>query len=275
MNPHTKLPTSPLAATNLIWQQRNLLFQLTWRAVRQRYPASVLGVLWSLVSPLLMLTIYTLVFSKVFKFRWGGADDSTGMFAVILFVGTSLHGLLADVANRAPGLIAEHASYVKKVVFPVELLPVVTLLSALFQCVLNLSIVLLAVAWTNGRLSWHVLQLPLVLAPFVLLLLGFAWFISALGVFVRDLLPVTALVTTGLLFLSPVFYPADAVPERLRFWMQLNPLTFVIEQARGSLIWAQPLNVQGLLIYTLSACLVAWLGFFWFQKTRKGFADVL
>jgi lipopolysaccharide transport system permease protein len=88
-------------------------------------------------------------------------------------------------------------------------------------------------------------------------------------------LPVTALVTTGLMFLSPVFYAADAVPERLRFWMQLNPLTFVIEQARGSMIWAQPLNVLGLLIYTLSACLVAWLGFFWFQKTRKGFADVL
>lgn len=275
MNPHTKPPTSPLAATSLIWQQRNLLLQLTWRAIRQRYQASVLGVLWSLLSPLLMLTIYTLVFSKVFKIRWAGADDSTGMFAVILFVGTSLHGLLADVANRAPGLIAEHASYVKKVIFPLELLPVATLLAALFQCVLNLSIVLLAVAWTNGQLSWHVLQLPLVLAPFVLLLLGFAWFICALGVFMRDLLPVTALVTTGLMFLSPVFYPADAVPERLRFWMQLNPLTFVIEQARGSLIWAQPLDVQGLLIYTLSACMVAWLGFFWFQKTRKGFADVL
>lgn len=275
MNPHTKPPTSPLAATKLIWQYRNLLFQLTWRAIRQRYHASVLGVLWSLLSPLLMLTIYTLVFSKVFKTHWGSANDSTGMFAVILFVGTSLHGLLADVANRAPCLIAEHASYVKKVVFPVELLPVVTLLSALFQCVLNLSIVLLTVAWTNGRLSWHVLQLPLVLAPFILLLLGFAWFISALGVFMRDLLPVTALVTTGLMFLSPVFYPTNAVPEQLRFWMQFNPLTFVIEQARGSMIWAQPLNVQGLLIYTLSAFLVAWLGFFWFQKTRKGFADVL
>lgn len=275
MNPHTKPPTSPLAAASLIWQQRNLLLQLSWRAIRQRYQASVLGVLWSLLSPLLMLTIYTLVFSKVFKIRWAGADDSTEMFAVILFVGTSLHGLLADVANRAPGLIAEHAGYVKKVIFPLELLPVVTLLAALFQCVLNLSIVLLAVAWTNGQLSWHVLQLPLVLAPFVLLLLGFAWFISALGVFMRDLLPITALVTTGLMFLSPVFYPADAVPERLRFWMQFNPLTFVVEQARGSLIWAQPLDVQGLLIYTLSACMVAWLGFFWFQKTRKGFADVL
>ena len=151
----------------------------------------------------------------------------------------------------------------------------VSLLAALFQCVLNLGIVLLAVAWLHGQLSWHVLQLPLVLAPFVLLLLGFAWFISALGVFVRDLLPLTVLVTTGLMFLSPVFYPADAVPERFRFWMQLNPLTFIIEQARGSLIWAQPLEVRGLLIYTFWAGMVAWLGFVWFQKTRKGFADVL
>ena len=275
MNPHTKPPTSLLAATRLIWQQRDLLYQLTWRSIRQRYQASALGVLWSLLSPLLMLTIYTLVFAHVFKLRWEGADNSTGMFAVILFVGTSLHGLLADVVNRAPSLIAEHASYVKKVVFPLELLPVVAVLTALFQCLLNLGIVLIALAWTTGQLSWHVLQLPLILIPFTILLLGLAWFVSALGVFMRDLLHLTGLVTTGMMFLSPVFYSSDAVPERLRFWMQFNPLTFVIEQARASLIWAQPLHMQGLLIYTLSACLIAWLGFFWFQKTRKGFADVL
>lgn len=275
MNPHAAPPTSLWSAAQLIWHHRDLLLQLTWRDIRQRYRGSSLGLLWSLLTPLLMLGIYTLVFSSIFKSRWNGPEDSKGLFAILLFVGTSVHGLLAEVCNRSPNTIAEHTSYVKKVMFPLALLPLVTLLSALFQCLLNLGILLPAILWVQGFLTWHVLQLPLVLAPYVLLLLGLTWLLSALGVFLRDLASITALLTTGLMFLSPVFYPAQAAPERLRPWLALNPLTFIIEQTRGCLIWAQPLDLRGLAIYSVCAAGVAWLGFFWFQKTRRGFADVL
>lgn len=275
MNPHALPPTSPWAAVQLIWRHRHLLFQLSWREIRQRYRASALGVLWSLLTPLFMLAVYTLVFSGIFNARWGGQAESHGMFAVVLFVGISLHGLMAEVTTRAPGLIAEHTSYVKKVMFPLEVLPVVPLLAGLFQCLLNLCVLVAAVLLLGGGLSWHMLLLPFVLAPFVLLLLGLAWLLAAMGVFLRDLSSIMALASAGLMFLAPVFYPMEAAPTYLQPWLQLNPLTFVIEQARRCLIWAQPLQWEGLAAYTAIAALIAWLGFCFFQKTRKGFADVL
>lgn len=275
MNPHASPPTSPWAGVQLIWRYRHLLLQLSWREIRQRYRASALGVLWSLLTPLFMLAVYTLVFSGIFNARWGGRAESHGLFAVVLFVGISLHGLMAEITTRAPGLIAEHTSYVKKVMFPLEVLPIVPLLAGLFQCLLNLCVLMAAVLLLGGGLSWHVLLLPFVLAPFVLLLLGLAWLLAAMGVFLRDLSSIMALASAGLMFLAPVFYPMEAAPASLQPWLQLNPLTFVIEQARRCLIWAQPLQWDGLVVYTAIAGLIAWLGFFVFQKTRKGFADVL
>ena len=275
MNPHASPPTSPWAAVQTIWHHRHLVLQLSLREISQRYRASVLGVLWSLLTPLFMLAVYTLVFSGIFKARWGGQTDTEGLFAVVLFVGTSLHGWMAEITTRTPGLIAEHTSYVKKVMFPLEVLPVVPLLAGLFQCLLNLG-VLLAALWLLGvELSWHVLQLPLVLAPFMLLLLGLAWLLAAAGVFLRDLSSITTLATAGLMFLAPDFYPMEAAPESLQIWLKLNPLTLVIEQTRRCLIWAQPPQWGSLLLYALIAAVVAWLGFVFFQKTRKGFADVL
>jgi lipopolysaccharide transport system permease protein len=275
MNPHASPPTSPSAAVQTMWRHRHLLLQLSWREIRQRYRASALGVLWSLLTPLFMLGVYTLVFSGIFNARWGGVADTQGLFAVVLFVGISLHGLMAEITTRAPGLIAEHTSYVKKVMFPLEVLPAVPLLAGLFQCFLNLCVLVAVLLLLGGGLSWHVLQLPLVLAPFVLLLLGLAWLLSAMGVFLRDLSSITTLASAGLMFLAPVFYPMEAAPAYLQPWLQLNPLTFVIEQARRCLIWAQPLQWAGLAAYTAISALVAWLGFYFFQKTRKGFADVL
>ena len=184
-------------------------------------------------------------------------------------------GLFSEVANRAPGLILANANYVKKVVFPLEILPVVALGAACFHSVISLGVLLASFALFNGYLHWTAVFMPLILLPLLILALGVAWFLASLGVFLRDVGQFVTILTTVLTFLSPVFYPVTAVPERFRLWLMVNPLTFIIEQARDVLIWGKLPNWTGLAVYGGVACIFAWLGFAWFQKTRKGFADVI
>ncbi|WP_370590437.1 ABC transporter permease [Xylophilus sp. ASV27] len=262
---------------HVLLRHRELIQQMTWREIIGRYKGSAMGLLWSFLNPVLMLAVYTFVFSVVFKTKWGGSDpvESKTLFALLLFTGMIVHGLFSEVVNRAPLLIVNNVNYVKKVVFPLEILPVVTLGGALFHSLVSLCVLLMAFAIFNGFVHWTVVLLPFVVMPLVIMCLGLGWILASLGVFVRDVGQTTALFTTVMLFLSPVFYPVTSLPERMRFWMMLNPLTFIIEQTREVLIWGHVPHWPGLLAYTVGALLVAWAGFFWFQKTRKGFADVL
>lgn len=246
------------------------------REVVGRYRGSVLGLAWSFFNPVFMLAVYTFVFSVVFKARWGvGAGESKTQFAVVLFVGLIVSGLFTEVLNRAPGLILGNVNYVKKVVFPLEILPVVSMGAALFHSLVSLLVLLISFAMFNGYLHWTAILAPLVLLPFVVLTVGLTWILASLGVFLRDVGQTIAIVTMVMMFLSPVFYPITAVPEKYRLFIMVNPLTFIIEQSREVLIWGQYPNWQGLGIYTFIALVVAWVGYAWFQKTRKGFADVL
>jgi len=161
------------------------------------------------------------------------------------------------------------------VVFPVETLSLVTVLAALFNSAINLAVLLLALVVFNGSVPWTALLIPLVILPLVLLIVGLSWFLASLGVFIRDVGQTINIITTVLMFLSPVFYPLDAVPERFRSIILLNPLTFIIEQSRAVLIWGDLPNWSGLLIYSGTSLVIAYMGYIWFQKTRKGFADVL
>jgi len=250
--------------------------QMTKREVIGRYKGSVLGLAWSFFNPVLMLTVYTFVFSVVFKARWGMGDEETKtQFAVVLFTGLIVHGLFADVLNRAPGLILSNVNYVKKVVFPLEILPGIAMGAALFHSAISLSVLLLAFVLVNGFLHWTVIFAPLVFLPLVILTLGLGWLLASLGVFLRDVGQIVNVLTMVLLFLSPIFYPVTALPEQFRPWLSVNPLTFIIEQARVVLIWGQLPNWLGLGIYTIASIMIAWIGYAWFQKTRKGFADVL
>jgi len=265
-----------MALGKTLWSNRQLIAQMTRREVLGRYKGSVLGLAWSFFNPVLMLAVYTFVFSVVFQMRWGlGEGESKTQFAVVLFVGMIVHGLLAEVLNRAPGLILGNVNYVKKVVFPLEILPVVSMGAALFHSLVSFGVLLLAFALFNGFLHWTAVLAPLVVLPLVILTLGLAWMLASLGVFLRDVGQTIGVVTTIMMFLAPVFYPITAVPEELRPLMMANPLTFIIEQAREVLIWGRLPNWLGLGLYTLIASAVAWAGYAWFQKTRKGFADVL
>lgn len=245
------------------------------REVIGRYRGSFLGLLWSFINPVLMLTVYTFVFGFVFKARWGQGDTDKYEFALVLFTGLIVFNLFSECISRAPGLILSNVNYVKKVVFPLEILPWVALGSALFHTGINLFVLLIFLAVLGHDFSWTMLYLPLVLLPFLLLIMGLSWFFASIGVFIRDVGQLVGMALTVLMFMSPIFYPLSALPETVSYYLFLNPLTFVIEQVRNILLWNLQPNWNYLAIYSITSLVIAWLGRLWFEKTRKGFADVL
>lgn len=266
---------SPRAMVSSVWENRALLRALVVREVLGRYRGSALGLLWALFNPILMLAVYTFVFSVVFKARWSGGSDSPTEYALALFAGLIAYNLFAECVTRSPGLVLANANYVKKVIFPLEILPVVGIGAALFHALVSLCVWLAFFVAVSGLPAATVAWTPLVLLPLVLLVAGVSWALASLGVYLRDVGQVTSLLTTVLLFMSPVFYPASALPERLQPVYQLNPLTSIIEMLRDVLMWGKAPSPTSLALATLVGAMVAWGGFAWFQKTRRGFADVL
>jgi lipopolysaccharide transport system permease protein len=276
----TGIAGSLLAACRLVpvslWRHRDLILQLTRRDIVSRYRGSLLGLVWSLVTPLLTLALYTFLFGVVFRTRWNVAAPEGRMeFALILFVGLIVHGFLAECLARAPALILTHANLVKRVVFPIEILAWSLGGSALFNAAVAFLVWGLVTTLAGQPPGWTALWLPLVLAPLVLLAVGIAWFLAAAGVYLRDINHVIGLVTMVLLFLSPIFYRLDAVPPEFRTLIELNPLTFIVDQARAVLVWHRAPDLPRLAVALAGGFAAAALGLTWFQRMRRGFADVL
>lgn len=270
----------PAAAqgAELLRSRLALLYQLLLREVQGRYRGSWLGLGWTLLTPLLMLGVFTFVFGVVLQARWpqvpGVSDLGMLGFALKLFAGLIVFNLASEVLGRAPTLITANPNYVKKVLFPLELLPLAALGAALFHALVSFG-VLLAVLGLLGLWHWQALLLPLLLAPLLLTLAGLAWLLAALGVFVRDTAQFMGMVTTLMLFLSPIFYPLSTLPPELQPWLMLNPLTLPVEAVRAALIWGTPLPWSALGWYSLVAAAVAVLGWAFFARTRPGFADAV
>lgn len=276
MNIASSHSTSPLAAFSSLLRHRELIWQLTKRDVIGRYRGSLLGLFWSMVNPILMLAVYTFVFGFVFRAKWGVAEPESKLdFAIILFVGLIIYNIFAECMNRSPTAILSQPNYVKKIVFPLEVMGYVILGSALFHAAISLVILLIAFFFAHGVPPATSLVFPLVLVPLVFFCLGVSWFLLSLGVFVRDVGQVTGVITTALLFLSPLFFPLSALPENIRALIKLNPLSFPIEQAREVIIWGHTPNWSGLALYGAACFALMWLGFAWFQRSRHGFADVI
>ena len=276
MDLHKRHSTSPKTLIKSVLQNHQLISQMTYREITQRYRGSMLGLIWSFITPLFMLAVYTFVFSVIFKARWGvGLEESKIQFAVLLFVGLITHSLLAEIMNKTPLLIQGNVNFVKRVVFPLEILPIVSLGATLFHAFVSLSVLLITLFFFNGFIYWTTILIPLVWLPLVFTSLGFAWGLASLGVFFRDISHITGIITMVMLFLAPVFYPLKAIPQKYHIWIMLNPLTFIIDQSRNVLIWGKMPNWYGLFIYLNISLVILWGGFWWFQKTRKGFADVL
>jgi lipopolysaccharide transport system permease protein len=276
MNAHQVHSPTPAAMFRSFWLNRHLIEQMTRREIAARYRGSVMGVAWSFITPLLMLAVYTFVFSVVFKARWGiSGNESRADFAIILFAGLTVFGLFSEVINRAPRQIVSNANYVKKVVFPLEILSWVSMGSVLFNSLISLVVLLLAQLVINRSLPWTIVLFPLVLLPLIFASLGLAWFLASLGVYIRDIGQITTVFTTVLMFLSAIFYPLSALPESYQTWLRLNPLVVIITESRKVLIFGSLPDWSWLAVALLMGLVIAFAGFWWFQKTRQGFADVL
>jgi len=272
------MQSTPISIGELIasaWRNRALILKLARRDIESRYRGSFLGMFWSIMQPLSMLAVYTFFFGIVLKARWHEGVESKTEFALVLFAGLTLFNLLAENLSRAPGLILVNTNYVKKVVFPLEVLPWISFLSALFHMLISIGVLLFAYVVVMGMPHWTLVLVPLVIAPYALFIMGINWFLSATGVYVRDIGQGINLVQTALLFLSPVFYPLTSLSEEWRPWFYLNPLTFAIEQFRNLVIWGVDPSWGWLMVYWLLGIAFAWAGFAWFQLTRKGFSDVV
>ena len=253
----------------------DLIVQLVRREISGRYRGSVMGFFWTLLNPLMMLAIYTFVFGYIFDFRRANVDLPEGMFPLNLFCGLIVHGFFAEGINRAPVLISNNANYVKKVVFPIEILPWVTVWSTAFHTLMSFLVLCLFNLVVTGGIPWTVVFLPVVFLPYILFMVGLIWLFSALGVFISDIKQLMGMLTTALLFLSPIFYPVTALPPALQSVIYLNPLTLIISQARDVMLWGKLPDFAALGLYLGVASIVAIIGFVWFQKSRRGFADVV
>ncbi|KGM55112.1 sugar ABC transporter permease [Lysobacter daejeonensis GH1-9] len=275
MSQYRHRAASPLGLVRSLRDNRELIVALTRREVVGRYRGSVIGLAWSFLYPLLMLAVYTFVFSVVFKARWPGGQGSKTEFALVLFTGLMVYSVFSECVNRAPSLVLNNVNYVKKVVFPLEILAVVSFLSALFHMLVSVLV------WTAFYLCYFgippvtALLLPVVLAPLVLLTLGLSWLLASLGVYLRDVGQAVGIFTTVLMFMSPIFYAVESLPKEYWPIMHANPLTTTITQARQVMIWGQGFDPGAWTMALVLGGLVAWMGYAWFQVTRKGFADVL
>lgn len=270
--PPLRLLLRPLA---LIWRQRALLKRMTWREISSRYRESVLGSVWAAINPLLMLGIYTFVFGYIMKSRWPGQGDNKLLFSLTLFAGLIVNTLFAETVNRCTTVITENANYVKKVVFPLEMLPLVVLGSALFHAVVSLAILVVANALLGTGLHWSMLLLPVVIGPILLTSAGVGWILASLGVFLRDASQVVGFLTALLMFLSPIFYPITVFPPQARNFLFLNPLTLPVLEVRQVAIEGLPPQWISVLAAYGIGLLVAAIGLWFFERTRRGFADVV
>ncbi len=256
-------------------KNRELIWQLSKREVSLRYSGSFLGVIWSFINPLMMLLVYSFVFGTVFGARWHGADGANSNFALLMFIGLLLHGLFAECLLKSTTIILANTNYVKKVIFPLEILPWTVLGSALFHFMAGLVVLLILQVILLGKIEVTIFLLPLVLLPYAIGLMGISWFAAALGVYFRDLTQIGGTISSVMLFLSPIFYSAETIPERYRGYILANPLTAVIEQSRNIIVYGRFPELLPMLYICLVGVVLYALGFLFFNKTRKGFSDVL
>ena len=273
---YTDMLFNPLQTLKNLYHHRNLIKQFAWRDFVGKYKGSFLGVIWSFVTPLMMLAVYAFVFSVVFRAKWTPNSDSSNVdFALILFCGMTVFNIFGETINRAPTLILGYPNYVKKVVFPLEILPVAALVTSVLNAGISLAILIPANLIFNFTVSKTIFLFPLILVPLVAFTLGLAWFLASLGVFIRDIGQPVGVIVTMLFFLCGVFFPLSALPEQYQFLMRFNPLTMVLEESRKTLMWGQFPDWLWLVIASVVSFVIMQMGYAWFMRTKRAFADVI
>lgn len=266
---------SPRSLVSSLSSNRGLIRMLISQEVLGLYRGSMLGTLWPVVHPILMLAVYTFIFSVVFQVRWSAAESSRGEFALILYAGLIVFNLFAECLVRSPDIVLEHTEFVKKMVFPLEILPAVVLGSALFHAGVSFLVWLCFYYLVLGLPGATIFLFPIVLLPLCFLSLGLSWLLSSVGVYLRDIGQVAGILSMALLFLSPIFYPMAALPEAYRWIFQLNPIAFSIAQARQVMVFGEMPDLVSLGILMTASAIFTWVGFVSFQRLRRGFSDVI
>ena len=269
-----RLISTPLAAILMIWRNRLLIRRLVNRELAAKWRGTMLGIVWSLATPLLTFAVYSFAFGEIFRGRWSG-DLAGGNYSLILFSGVVTFSIFSETINRAPGLVLENVSYVKKVIFPLEILPVVAVSVSLVNALFGFAILLIAQLFITGHLPWSVLLVPVVLFPYCLIILGLSWLLASLGVFIRDMRQLVSVLTALLMFMTPIFYATSSVPVKFRWVIESNPLTPTLDQMRQVLFGSGLPDPKSYALSCAFALLFTAIGYFWFMRTRKAFADVL
>lgn len=258
-----------------LWRHRELYRRVLVRDIQASFRGSALGTAWVVLIPLVMVAVYTFVFGAVLKSSWSTSTSSPYQVPLIFFSGLMVFGFFMEVVMRAPNYIRDNKTYVTKIIFPIDILCWVLVGTALFKFCVNLTLLLLFLAIFGGGLSWETLLLPLLMLPFILLIVGAAWILAAIGAFIRDLSHALQALGPIIMFISPVFYSVAQVPEPFRPLYFLNPLTFMLESARDLLFFERVFSFQAYLVFAVAACSIFVLGYMFFQKVRPGFADVV
>ena len=263
----------PFAAD--LWEHRDLLWQFTLRNVELRHKGSHLGLIWSLLNPLLMLGLYVLVFGHIFGGHFGILPDESPVdYALGIFLGLTLFHFIAEVMATAPALIVGNPNFVKKVVFPVEILPAASVGGAAFHLLISLGLALLSLLIFGRGIPVTILWLPVILLPLLLLGLGISWFFAALGVFFRDISQVIQFLSMALMWASAVFFTAQKYPAAWPY-LRFNPLLLAIDLTRDAALWARPLHLNHLAYLYASGLLACVVGHFAFRRMQPAFADVI
>jgi homopolymeric O-antigen transport system permease protein len=263
-------------ALNFMVSHRGLIGQLVRREISGRYRGTYLGIFWSLINPLIMLAVYTLVFGGIFNGRFTQTGkESAADFALGLFCGMNLFNFFVEVVSRSPGLILSNPNFVKKVVFPLEILPPVAVLAALFHLAIATIPLVVGLLIAHGSVPWGVLLLIPIVIPLVLATLGVSWLLTALGVFIRDLQAAVVPALTILMFLSCIFYPLSAVPQNFRPFIQLNPMAELIQGARDAVMLNAIPDWRVWICLFGAGIILFGLGLWVFRSCRGAFADTI
>lgn len=258
-----------------IWHNRDLCLKMAQRDVLARYKGSALGVLWPFMQQLLMLIAYTIVFGYVFKSRWPGLEENPIQLAIVIYSGLVPFNFFSEIVNRSSTIIINNTNYVKRVVFPLEILPVSVVIAALSNYVIGVVILLGAEIVFGNKIDWNIVAMIIpVVFPLAILALGLGYIISSTCLFIRDVEQVVLFLTSLLLFATPIFYPMSALPESFRWILADSPLAFAVDSIRGIVVYNELPRYGAYFIQLTFSMLVFVFGLVWFERVKKGFADV-
>lgn len=258
-----------------IKRNRNLLFHLTRRDITSKFKGSYAGLIWSFLNPLFLLVVYTFVFSVIMKAKWGLKDEGNLDFAIVLFAGLIVFNMYAEATNRAANIINDNKNYVKKVVFPLNILPIIIVNSSFFNGLISYLILFIALLLFKNTLNYQCALVLVLIVPIYLMTLGLTYFISAISVFVRDVGQVISIFNMAFMFLSPIFFPMERMPEKFQFIASMNPIAYIVTQVRDTLIFSKGFNWHGYCLATLTSFIIFFIGFWIFTSLKKDFADVI